>query len=109
MIEFTLKMGYSGGREMKQVARRILALGVLFLLSPIWTFPLINPLAVSIVEAKDKNPASSWIAFARYDSDTQVLQFRTDKFLYLTGVFVTGFAGSLLILSKFDKRRSTLI
>jgi hypothetical protein len=88
---------------MRIIAHRVLALGVLFLLSPVWAFPFINEFAISIVNGKYKNPASSWIAFTSYDVALQMLQYRTITTLYFIGVVVTCIAGLLFIFSQPKK------
>jgi hypothetical protein len=91
---------------MNFIARRVLALGVLFLLSPVWCWPFVNDLAIKLVEQKIKNPASGWLAFTAYDSDIQVLIYRTTMILYFSGVWITCLAGILLALGTWSSRGS---
>jgi hypothetical protein len=88
---------------MRFIAQRILALGVLFLLSPVWCFPLINELAVSIVNDKFKNRA---FTFTEYDYHCVTLEFTTTHILYTIGVAVTCTAGLLFGLSKLGRRKA---
>jgi hypothetical protein len=90
---------------MSFLARRALAMGVLFLLSPVWLFPLINWLSVYLA---NRTALRRPISFTEFDFQCVMTEFGTTHYLYVIGVWITCFAvllyGADFLSKKMRKR-----
>lgn len=74
------------------------------LMSPVWLFPLVNPLAVSIVTKKSKNAS-----FLYFDSECVMLQYSTLKTMYFIGFWFTCVSAGCFVLDAVMRKRQAKI
>jgi hypothetical protein len=84
--------------------RILLTTGVFFILSPLWLFPLIHGLGVSIVTSRFKDQP---VSFLEYDMNCVMIQAETDRFLLSFGLFVLAAGAAAYLLAKLRNRRFT--
>ena len=90
---------------MKFIAERLFALGVLFLLSPVWTFPFIDAITLSIIGRRH-------LTLIGFDEQRFATEYMTFHYLYEIGVGVTFFAiflhGVVKLREELEKRRTKI-
>ena len=92
-----LALDYRNFWSTKFIGKRLMALGVLFLLAPAWCFPFINDLVISMV---NKKYAQQAVSFMSFDLDCVGLEFGTTRILYNVGLVVTCLAALLLVMDR---------
>jgi hypothetical protein len=73
---------------MKFIAQRLLALGFLFLLSPVWTFPFIHEIAVQRVVTWE-HASNFALTLLGFDDMLFRTEYMTYYYLFATGVWIS--------------------
>lgn len=72
--------------SMRYFTRRLFVTGVLFLLAPVWTFPFIDEITLSIVRQR---LAGRNYGIIDFDLQRFPMEFDTFHYLYVIGVWTT--------------------
>ena len=102
---------YRSADDMKFIAKRLLALGLLFLLSPVWTFPFIHEIALRRVENWE-NASGFSLSLLGFDDMLFQTEFMSYLYLFRIGFWITAFAiilhCSLWLVEKMEVRRAQI-
>jgi hypothetical protein len=92
---------------MRFIAKRFYAMGVLFLLSPVWTFPFIDGITNSIIEGREK---TQYLTLLGFDNQKFQMEYMTFHYLYIIGLWVTfpsmAILGFFKIKEEAERRRA---
>jgi hypothetical protein len=86
---------------MTYLAQRLFAMGVLFLLAPVWTFPFVDEITLSIMDQRSK---ALNLTVLGYDAQRFPMELGTFHYLYIIGVWVIIISLLLHAIIKFREK-----